>query len=67
MITKTLTGRRRHRAINLMFKPTLLVLQVEESHIGYECDNNGVHYDVDCEVWRDATVEDMTVMDDVVQ
>lgn len=67
MITKTLTGRRRHRAINLMFKPTLLVLQVEEHHNGYDYDLRGDQYDVNRIVWRDAQVEDMTVLDDVTQ
>lgn len=64
MITKTLTGRIRHRAINLMFKPTLLVLQVEEhQRVDREDDDIGpISSIVDRKVWRDALVEDMTTL-----
>ena len=60
MITKTLTGKRRHRAVSLMFKPTILVLQVQEHVTGFEIDHTGYSIDYDRMEWRDATVEDLT-------
>lgn len=58
-----LTGRGRFRALERLFLPTVLVLQVEERHKGfYTYHAGGIidTQDVDCFVWRDATVEDLT-------
>ena len=63
-VTKTLTGRTRHRALKRLFTPIVLVLQVEVHQVGshilpYVGGNMLDHVDVDQKVWRDAQVEDL--------
>ena len=57
MITKTLTGRIRHRTHTSFLNDPMLVLHVEEHRKGYLPFPEG--YDVDTKVWRDATSADL--------
>lgn len=57
MITKTLTGRIRHRTHTSFFNDPMLVLQVEEHQESYVPFPEG--YDLDEKVWRDATSADL--------
>lgn len=63
-MTHTPTGRTRHRVHKPWRGPLLLVLQVEERVTGESWTMVGGHCDsrpVDRLVWRDATLEDLTV------
>lgn len=56
-----LTGRTRYRVQQRLFSKPLVVLQVEERHVGYVPDQYGIGSDFDYCTWRDAEVGDVTV------
>ena len=57
----SLTGRTRVRPKVQLFGPVLMVLQVEWSGYGHE-NIGGRIESIDRQYWRDATLEDITVM-----
>lgn len=60
MLTISLTGERRYRVQQRLFRQPIVVLQVQYRVEGYEADYNGRGSDVDYVDWRDAKVEDIT-------
>lgn len=59
MITVKLTGKIRYRLQKRLLKDPLLILQVEETHVGYVADGWGGTDTVNRTIYRDATVEDL--------
>ena len=57
MLTKTLTGNRRHRVATSIFRAPIMILQVQERVEGYDA---AMDLDINQTVWRDAAAEDLT-------
>lgn len=55
----TITGKKRLRERKRLFRPSLLVLQIEVHKIGYEPDGWGFGRTFDNLIWRDATLLDL--------
>lgn len=59
MITRNLTGRTRFREEKRFFKPSLLILQVEEHLTGFAPSSNGGTDSIDELKFRDLSVCDL--------
>jgi hypothetical protein len=62
----TLTGRKRYRHKNRLFGKPLLVLQLEYTYVKtYDLSGSGYFDHQTITHWRDATAEDLTIMEPV--
>jgi len=59
------TGKIRYRCKRRLFKEPLLVLQIEERHSGCLLDGYGWGTDFDYVAWRDAKLEDISLISNV--
>lgn len=55
----TKTGKTRGRVLKRLFRKPVIILQVEERHIGTTLDYSDTARTYDCYIWRDAKVEDL--------
>lgn len=60
--TKTLTGATRYRTERRLFKPDVLVLQVQEHTTDGPPDSNSMPEYLTGTYWRDARAEDLTLV-----